>query len=361
MIIDAEIEKLISKGVIEPASHEEGEILSNIFIRPKTDGTHRMILNLKEFNKFVTYHHFKMDTIHTITKLMSKDCYMASIDLKDAYYSIPVAREHRKYLRFIYNGQLYQFTCLPNGLSSCPRKFTKILKPPLTMLHKKGHISSGYIDEIYLLGQTYDDCVTNVVETLITFFKLRFIIHPIKSQFIPSKELITLGFILNSATMTVRLTKEKKESLKANCQQLLQGEQFPIRQVARTIGKIVASFPGVLHGPLYYRNLETDKIAALKYHKGNFDGLMQLSSAAKAELQWWVKNTDRAYKPISHGKHDLLITTDASNLGWGAVCNGVKTGGHWTAIEALQHINYLEMVAIFLGLKIFAREHLYLS
>ena len=50
MIINAEIEKLISKGVIEPTSHEEGEILSNIFIRPKTDGTHRMTLNLKEFN-----------------------------------------------------------------------------------------------------------------------------------------------------------------------------------------------------------------------------------------------------------------------------------------------------------------------
>ena len=121
------------------------------------------------------------------------------------------------------------------------------------MLHKNGHISSGYIDDIYLQGQTYDDCVTNVVETLITFFKLGFIIHPIKSQFIPSKELITLGFILNSATMTVGLTKEKKESLKASCQQLLQGEQFPTRQVARTTGKTVASFPGVLHGPMYYR------------------------------------------------------------------------------------------------------------
>ena len=112
-------------------------------------------------------------------------------------------------------GQLYQFTCLPNSLSSCPRKFTKILKPPLTMLHKKGHISSGSIDDMQ--GQTYDYCVTNVVDTLITFSKLDFIIHPIKSQFIPSTELITLGFILNSATMTVRLTKGKKESLKANC------------------------------------------------------------------------------------------------------------------------------------------------
>ena len=105
----------------------------------------------------------------------------------------------------------------------------------------------------------------------------------------------------------------------------------------------------------YYRNLETDKIAALKYHKGNFDGLMQLSSAAKAELQWWVKNIDRAYKPISqsHGKHDLLITTDASNLGWSAVCNDVRTGSHWAATEVLQHINYPEMLAIFLGLKTF--------
>ena len=119
----------------------------------------------------------------------------------------------------------------------------------------------------------------------------------------------------------------------------------------------MANFPGVLHCSLYYRNLEKDKIAALKYHKENLDGLMQLSSADKAELQWWVKNTDRAYKPISHGKHDLLITTDASNLGWGAVCNDVRTSGHWTAIEALQDINYLEMLAIFIGLKTFAREH----
>ena len=54
----------------------------------------------------------------------------------------------------------------------------------------------------------------------------------------------------------------------------------------------MASFPGVLHGPCIAENLETDKIVALKYHKGNFDGLMQLSSAVKAELQWWVKNTD---------------------------------------------------------------------
>ena len=30
----------------------------------------------------------------------------------------------------------------PNRLSCCPRKFTKMLTPPLASLHKKGHINA---------------------------------------------------------------------------------------------------------------------------------------------------------------------------------------------------------------------------
>ncbi len=55
-----------------------------------------------------------MDTLTTITRLVEKDCFMASIDLKDAYYSVPVSKQHRAYLRFIWTEQLYQFTCMPN-------------------------------------------------------------------------------------------------------------------------------------------------------------------------------------------------------------------------------------------------------
>ena len=59
-----------------------------------------MILNLKPLNEFVSYYHFKMDTIQTALKLMRPGCFMASVDLKDAYYSVPVAEEDRKYLKF---------------------------------------------------------------------------------------------------------------------------------------------------------------------------------------------------------------------------------------------------------------------
>ena len=57
---------------------------------------------------------------------------MAAIDLQDAYYSIPIRSLDGKFLRFIWEGTLYEFTCLPNGLSCAPRIFTKILKPPLS-------------------------------------------------------------------------------------------------------------------------------------------------------------------------------------------------------------------------------------
>ena len=59
--------------------------------------------------------------------------------------------------------------------------------------------------------------------------------------------------------MTERLTPEKKESIKSYCIELLEKQIFTIREIAKVIGKLVASFPGVMYGPLYYRQLEKEK------------------------------------------------------------------------------------------------------
>ena len=195
-IISAEINKLLSKGALEVTDHSDNEIISDIFLRDKKDGSHRMILNLKKLNMYAAKAHFKMDTLHTITKLIRKDCFMASIDLKDAYYSVPISRKDRKYLQFLWQDTLFQFTCLPNGLSCAPRKFTKLLKPALSELHLRGHISSAYIDDMYLQGQTYKECVHNVIDSVTRIDSLGLVAHPEKSVFNPSQQLEFLGFIL---------------------------------------------------------------------------------------------------------------------------------------------------------------------
>ena len=89
-IIDNEIDKLAQIGVIEKANHCEGEFISTIFLRPKSDGTHRMILNLKIFNKSINYVHFKMESLHSALQTITPNSFMGSLDIRHAYYLVNV-------------------------------------------------------------------------------------------------------------------------------------------------------------------------------------------------------------------------------------------------------------------------------
>ena len=116
---------------------------------PKSSDSYRPILNLKKLNAHMTYSHFKMETINSILTTITRSCYMAKLDIKDAYYSISILEEHQKYLKFLFGGKPYQFTCLPNGLCSGPKKIVKLMKAPLTYLHKKLINIAAYSDDLF--------------------------------------------------------------------------------------------------------------------------------------------------------------------------------------------------------------------
>ena len=82
---------------------------------------------------------------------------------------------------------------------------------------------------------------------------------------------------------------------------------------------------------------------------------MRLSPQAIAELKRWSANVLDACKPISRSEPCMVITTDASKTGWKAKCQHISTGGLWCNSEANEHINYLELLATFSGLKTFAQ------
>jgi hypothetical protein len=190
---------------------------SNIFARPKKDGRIRIILNLKQFNKHMQFIHFKMETLKNAINKMTKDCYFGSVDIADAFYSIPICHQDRKYFRFIYKGQKYQFTALVMGLTTAPRVFTKLLKPAFASLRAKGHISTIYIDDSCLQSQTYEACTENICDTVYLLDSLGLTVNSEKSKFIPSKQIEFVGFILCSRTMTVRLTQQKVNNIITQC------------------------------------------------------------------------------------------------------------------------------------------------
>ena len=169
---------------------------------------------------------------------------MASIDLKDAYYSVPIAQESRKYLKFLWRGELYQFTCLPNGLAEAPRKFTKLLKVPFSVLRSQGHESSAYIDDSALFGLTKQACLNNIDQSMQLLDGLGFTIHPEKSVIQPSQVLIYLGFILDSVNMTVTPTAEKINKIVQLCTRILGLKKVTLRQLAELVGSLIALEPG---------------------------------------------------------------------------------------------------------------------
>ena len=69
----------------------------------KKDESYRMILNLKKLNKYTDSKHFKMESLQNVLHMVKSGVWVASVDLKNAYYSVPIHEEYQKYLKFLYN------------------------------------------------------------------------------------------------------------------------------------------------------------------------------------------------------------------------------------------------------------------
>ena len=349
-VISCEIEKLLQKGAVKETCHTPGEFISNMFLRPKKDGSFRPIINLRGLNKFVKYKHFKMETIRSALHLIRPDCFMASIDLKDAYFSIPIAKEHRKFLRFIWQSRVYEFTCMPFGLSCAPRVFTKVMKPLVASLRRLGHESCDYLDDSLLIGSNESECLDNVQARIELTEALGFIINTDKSVTTPTNEITFLGFVLNSTCMTISIPPDKANRVADAIIQLLALSRTRIREVAKVIGLLVSCEIAMPYGPLFRRTVENEKNVALAENRGDLESKMILSCQARSDLTWWRTNILSSSAPIHRQSAKFIIETDASEDGWGANFNGQTIGGRWSPEEAMQHINYLEMKACYLAL-----------
>lgn len=89
-----------------------------------------------------------METLKSALSLVKSNCWFSALDIKDAYYSVKIHPDSRKFLRFRWENRTYQFTCLPMGLASAPRVFTKIIKPVFSEIRKFGRLNVIYIDDV---------------------------------------------------------------------------------------------------------------------------------------------------------------------------------------------------------------------
>ena len=117
---------------------------------------------------------------------------MASVDLKDAYYSAHIDKEYKKYLKFLWEYTL-KFIVMPNGYGPVMRAFTKLIQPPFSFLRSEGYLSVIYVDDCYLQGDLFTKCAKNVVSTIDILESLGFYIKMEKSEIIPKQQITFLG------------------------------------------------------------------------------------------------------------------------------------------------------------------------
>ena len=124
--------------------------------------------------------------------------------------------------------------------------------------------------------------------------------------------------------MTVRPTIEKCTAWAALCRQAFRREEIKIEDAASVAGKIVFMFPGAQFRQLHYWELEKEKAKALKSNRINWKAKMT-EYASTSRVRMVAYNVHKVYGTINKGSYDMILSSDASGLGW-SISDG-KTEG----------------------------------
>ena len=299
-----------------------------------------------------------MEGLKDVRNLVRRGDFLLKLDLKDAFWSIPVNRQSRKLMRFMWEGTLYEFNTLAFGLGPAPYVFTKLLKVPISLARRLGIMLVIYLDDMLIRAGSMSEAL-EARDTLIFLLEnLGFTINWEKSILQPTHRLEFLGMEVDTLEMTITLPEKKVQAIILLCQQRLTQETLSLREMSQLIGKLYSTSPAILQAPLQIRALQQDLIRALSGGSTYSDHLT-LSQDSRMELKWWTFNL-RLQKgnPIHLQEPEMIIFSDAAGTGgWGAAMEGgPSTGGLWSLEEKeTLHINTLELLAAELAIKTFVR------
>ena len=317
-ICDKEVKSLLEKGAIEPVSDSSIGFISDLFVIPKRSGGFRPIVNLKGLNKFIKTERFKMEGVGTLQEIIRPNDFFVKINLKDAYLTVPIHPEDRRFLRIFWEGVLYQFRCLPFGLSPAPWLFTKIVKPIVTFLRKQGLRLVIYLDDILILNSCAEGARRDFLLVVSVFESCGFLINLEKSVGTPNQVMEYLGLIVDSRSLSLSLRPEKVAEIIELCRNALKHVSISLREVAKILGNLAWAIKAIPFAQAHYRELQLQFIESKKQFENSLNSSIYLNSASKRDLTWWIDNINRCNgRPMSATEPDLAIFSDASLSGWG--------------------------------------------
>lgn len=336
---------------------------SSLLTVSKKDNSHRTCLNLRPLNHFMPDRHFKQEGLKTVKSLLRPGDWMIKIDLKDAYFHMAIHKDFRQFLRFVFQNQMYEFTCLPFGLKHAPWLFTKLIRKVLRILRQQGVRLVHFIDDFLLIGRDPQQLAHHAKLFLELFQKLGFVIHPEKSMLRPTQSIEFLGLVWDTNEGLIRLPEMKRRHLQRLAKRLLRSNQNRLRDLARWLGQLQFAAHSLPNSRLRSAHLLQHQRIMIRRHHSWSQPLI-LSSQARNELAWWIQYLDRpgttplfleVQRRVIHGRWD------ASKSGWGGYARihgrRVTASGkfHWR--DSQQGNNVREALAQLYGWKQIIETH----
>ena len=348
--LDSEISRLVLLDYIEQCSLKP-VCINPIHCVPKRNNSFRLITDLRQLNSFCKVPHYRNEDIRDTVHFVRAGDKFVTADIKDGFFHVPVAREHRDYLGFSYKGLYYRWKVLPFGLCCSPYYFSKVVRPVITYLRSIGLRLTIYVDDFLLAAE--ESCSADHIDQLIhTLTELGFIVNFEKSQLVASNKISYIGYTLSSDQGQVRIKAQaaRISKLKRSIRKALQQKSITFRCLAQICGQCVSVAWVVQPGKLFlrsaYRLLGTRDCWASK---------VCLSTEVVRELEWWLDSVDQwNERLICSEQVQGQIVTDASHLGWGAVYDGQVASGDWNVRVSFLSSNEREMLAILMALKAFS-------
>ncbi|XP_041864797.1 uncharacterized protein LOC121654646 [Melanotaenia boesemani] len=355
-VLQEEISTLQNKGAIQlvPPEQSQSGFYSRYFLVPKKDGGLRPILDLRALNRYLRQYTFRMLTHAALIRCIRPGDWFVSIDLKDAYFHVPIYPPHRKYLRFSFQGKCYEYLVLPFGLSLSPRVFVKCAEAAIAPLRERGLRLATYIDDWLLAAQSQEEVQAHIRVLTSHLAALGFTINWEKSVLSPTQDITFIGLSLNSVEFRARLSVERVKALRACLALFRRGAWLKFRLCLRLLGLMASALVVIPFGRLHMRPFQR-WVASLKLSPTRHGHCRVLISLACVQaLRPWKRTAFLTTGvPMGTVLTRKVVTTDASMSGWGATHEGRTVNGLWSSQMQSVHINCLELLAVSLALRHF--------
>ena len=323
--------------------------LSRIFQVPKSDGSHRLVIDLVRLNDYISSPTFALTNHQVLRKTLTIPSWMASLDIKDAFLHVPIRENLHKFLAITANNRLFFFRTLPFGLTTSPRTFTFLMKHPLALLHAAGIPAIAYLDDLCLWGDSPQDVLDSIRKASNILGGLGFLLNTQKSTLTPTRSLTWLGIVWNSEAGTVKVPETFAQEIAAMAREMLHRGQTSRLRFESLLGKIAFASQLSPRARLLSHEVAKPQLIAPRERDRVLSAIpRQLSLALRP---WTEPHFLDLPAPIRPPPHGVTIWSDASTIGWGSFTStDLHFSGLWSPAQSSLHINQLEILAVHLSL-----------